>query len=207
MSLSNDIENILNSNDDVFPDILEKILMENLTNAKEELKETHKLNKILYEAIDFTVKKLDEEEGSISKLLYKAFGIGKDKNPRREQLLGLGGQLKSQITSLERDRKKIGFYYDNVTSSYESLTRLSEGFGRKVHFLTNKEQQKRCNNYLKDLYIKIDETDACRRELDMKSIYLESCIYKYDELLKRIPRYKEIRGDKYLEYKPNKEEE
>lgn len=201
MSLSTDIDNILNSDKDVFPDILETILKANLSTAKTELEERYKLNKILYDAIDFSIKKLDDEEGMISKLLYKSFGVGQEKNQRRKQLLVLGADLKAQINKLKKNRKKINFYLTNISSSFESLERLSEGFGRKVLFLVDSEQQERCNLYLKEVYEKMDETDNCRRELDMKSIYLESCIFKYEELIKKIPRHKEIQVSKYLEYK------
>jgi hypothetical protein len=152
---------------------------------------------VLIDAIEFSITKLKSEENLLSQMLYSSFGIGKSKNQRREQLVTLGGQLKSQISQFERDRHRIKFHYDNVVSSLQNFTSLSEAFGRKMHFLINPERENRCQKYLKKLYRKMDESNACQKELSLKSIYLESCLFKYKELLKKIPRHHELKEERW----------
>ena len=196
-----DINNILNSEENMFKKILEQIIIENQHNAKEELESTEEMNLILYDAIDFTLLKLEEEENFFSKILYNSFGIGKEKNQRRGQLIFLGSQLKSKLKNLERDKHKINYHNKNILSSIDNLTRLSTAFSRKIQFLMDEKLVKKCDKYLKEIYIKTDEANKCRIELDMKSIYLESCLSKYGKLLRKIPRYSELTEDIYLEYK------
>lgn len=197
MSLNMNIDKILKSKNDVFYEIVEKIDANNIANARKELALEHQLNTVLMDAIEFSIVKLKSEENLLSQMLYSTFGIGKAKNQRREQLISLGGQLKSQISLFERDRNRIKFHYDNVVSSLQNLTTLSEAFGRKVHFLMNPELENRCQKYLKKLYVKMDESNACQKELSLKSIYLESCLYKYKELLRKIPRHHELKEERW----------
>ena len=201
MLVSEDIDNILHSDKSTFLVILDKIVLENITSAKKELDELDTFNKVLYETVEFTLQKLNEEEGILSRLFYRSFGIGKKNNKRREQLHMLGANLKGHISQLERDRKRINFYQDNLSSSYGGLKSLSDGFAKKLMFLSTSELEARCNQYLKIVYEKMDETDSYKKSLDMKDIYLESCISNYEKLLKRIPRNKEIKNENYLEYK------
>jgi len=191
------IDKILNSTNDVFYEIVEKIELNNITNAQKELQEEHGLNTVLIDAIEFSLTKLKSEENLLSQMLYSTFGIGKAKNQRREQLVSLGGQLKGQISQFERDRNRIKFHYDNVVSTLQNLTTLSEDFGRKMHFVINENKEKRCQLYLKELYLKMDISNACQKELSLKSIYLESCLFKYKELLKKIPRHHELKEDRW----------
>lgn len=197
MSLEMNIDKILNSKNDVFYEIVENIELNNISNAQKELRIDCTLNIVLIEAIEFSIEKLKAEENFLSQMLYNSFGIGKEKNERREQLISLGGQLKSQMTQFERDRNRIKFHHENVVSCLENLTILSEEFGRKIHFLMNANLEERCQSYLKELYIKIDESNACQKELALKNIYLESCLFKYNELIKKIPRYHELKEERW----------
>ena len=197
MSLHMNIDKILNSTNDVFYEIVEKIELNSLSNAQKELESQHSLNTVLIDAIEFSITKLKSEENLLSQMLYSTFGIGKAKNQRREQLVSLGGQLKGQISQFERDRNRIKFHYDNVVSTLQNLTTLSEAFGKKMHFLINENMEKRCQRYLKELYIKMDESNRCQKELSLKSIYLESCLFKYKELLKQIPRHHELKEERW----------
>jgi len=200
MFINHHIDKILKSNEKIFSDIVDKIASSNSLQTQKELNISYQFNKVLYDSVEFTLQKLDEEEGIISRLLYNSWGIGEEKNQRRKQLRGLGGRLKQEIQTLQRDRKRINFYYENISSSFTSLERLAEGLGQKQHQLTNKKREKRCSLYIKELYQKMDEIDALKKELEMKSIYLESCIFKYKNLLTRIPRYKEIEISLQLAY-------
>ena len=197
MSMNMNIDKILNSTNDVFYEIVEKIELNSISNAQKELEEKKTLNTELIDAIEFSITKLKSEENFLSQMLYSSFGIGRTKNQRREQLVSLGGQLKGQISQFERDRNRIKFHYDNVVSTLQNLTTLSEAFGRKINFLVNENREKRCQLYLKELYIKMDTSNACQKELSLKSIYLESCLFKYKELLKKIPRHHELKEERW----------
>ena len=191
------IDKILNSTNDVFYEIVEKIELNTISNAKKELEEKQILNTELIDAIEFLLNRLKSEENFLSQILYNSFGIGKAKNQRREQLVVLGGQLKAQITQFERDKNRIKFHYDNVHSTLQKLTKLSEVFGKKISFIMNEKKEKRCQLYLKELYLKMDIGNACQKELSLKSIYLESCLFRYKEILKKIPRYHELKEDSW----------
>ena len=196
MSSKINIDRILNSNRDVFDEILSKLENNVVVNSKKELSNNYEFNQELYEATAFTLRELDEEEGFISKFLYRSFGVGKEKNPRREQLIILGGQLKFEINNLKREKYKINFHLKNIFALLSNLERLADMFGQKKRFLRNSVIQKRVQEYLKDIYIKIDEVEQCKKELNVKTIYLESCHSKYDKLLQQIPRHKEIVEDR-----------
>ena len=195
------IDKLLNSDEKVFENILKKLFMENLGNSKKELEERYKFNHKLYDAIDFTLQKLKKEETLMSRILYKSFGVGKKKNKRRKHLILLGTQLKVEIGNLERNIQKIKVYHKNTLASSIALTRLSDGFGQKVYRIEDDALADKCNKYLRKIYIITDEVNRATRELDMKSIFLESSVDKYRTLLKKIPRYHELNVENYIEYK------
>jgi len=197
MSMHIKIDKILNSTNDVFYEIVEKIELTHISDAQKELEKHQHLNTELIDAIEFSLSRLKSEENLLSQILYNSFGIGKTKNRRREQLIVLGSQLKGQITQFERDQKRVNFHYENVVSTLKNLTKLSEGFGRKMNFLVNKKLQKRAQTYLKELYLKMDVANVCQKELSIKSIYLESCLFRYKEILKKIPRHHEIKEERW----------
>ena len=196
MSLNINIDKILTNKNDVFYKIIEEIDAKSLNNAKKELEVQYNLNVILIDAIEFSVAKLKSEENLLSQMLYSTFGIGKAKNKRRVELISFGSQLKNEITQLERDRTRINFHYDKIVSSLQNLTTLSEDFGKKMHCLIKKDMEKRCQKYLKKIYVKMDEHNDCKKKLSLKNIYLESCIFKYKELLKTIPRHHELKEER-----------
>jgi len=191
------IDKILNSNTDVFYEIIEKMELKNLSDVRQELSNTYNLDKVLIDAIEFTLKKLRKEESFVSRILYNSFGVGKEKNKRREQLILLGSQLKSEISQLERDIHRIQFFSDNVYGYLQNLSLLSEAIGKKKPLLQTESLENRCQGYLKELYKKMDETNGYHDALTMKGIYLESCLYKYKELFKKIPRYQTIKEERW----------
>lgn len=182
MSENLDIETILKSDENKFLTLLDKIVSHNIEAAKKELDEFDKFNKVLYETVEFAIQKHNQEEGILSKLFYQSFGLGKKNNKRREQLHMLGGNLKAHISRLKRDRKRVNYHYNNISSSHESLEILGKSFAEKVIALRNPQEKDICNKYLKLIYTKIDETDTFKQSLDMKDIYLESCITNYRKL-------------------------
>lgn len=196
MSLSMNIDKLLNSNEEVFENILKKLFMENLSNSKKELASRYKFNKELYEAIEYTLQKLKKEEGLIGRFLYSSFGVGKKKNKRRKHLILLGTQLKTELENLEKNMQEVKFYYKNSVTSSVALTKLSESFGKKVYTIEDDDLADKCNRYLRKIYLISDEVNRSKKELDLKSIFLESSLDKYRGLLKKIPRYHELKDEK-----------
>jgi len=190
------IDKLLNSNEEVFENILKKLFMENLSNSKKELASRYKFNKELYEAIEYTLQKLKKEEGLIGRFLYSSFGVGKKKNKRRKHLILLGTQLKTELENLEKNMQEVKFYYKNSVTSSVALTKLSESFGKKVYTIEDDDLADKCNRYLRKIYLISDEVNRSKKELDLKSIFLESSLDKYRGLLKKIPRYHELKDEK-----------
>lgn len=198
MASSINVDKLLNSNEEVFENVLKRLFMENLSNSKKELASKYKFNKKLYEAIEFTLLKLKKEEGVISRFLYSSFGVGKKKNKRRKHLILLGSQLKSEIEKLEKNMQKVDFLYKNSVTSSVALTKLSESFGKKVYTIEDDDLADKCNKYLRKIYVMTDEVNRSKKDLDLKSIFLESSLEKYRTLFKKIPRYHELRVEKHL---------
>ena len=198
MASSINVDKLLNSNEEVFENVLKRLFIENLSNSKKELASKYKFNKKLYEAIEFTLFKLKKEEGVISRFLYSSFGVGEKKNKRRKHLILLGSQLKSEIEKLEKNIQEVDFFYKNSVTSSVALTKLSESFGKKVYTIEDDDLADKCNKYLRKIYVMTDEVNRSKKDLDLKSIFLESSLEKYRTLLKKIPRYHELRAEKHL---------
>ena len=62
MSLNMNIDKILNSSNDVFYEIVEKIELNSISNAKKALEEKKSLNTELIDAIEFSLSRLKSEE-------------------------------------------------------------------------------------------------------------------------------------------------
>ena len=198
MPLSIHIDKLLNSEEEVFDDILKELFIENIVNSKQELDSKYRFNKKLYEAIEYTVKKLKKEEGFMSRFLYSSFGIGKKKNRRRRYLIVLGRQLKREINKVEKNIERVTFCYKNSVISSVALGRLSKSFGKKTYTLDDEVVADRCNRYLKKIYLLTDRVERYKKDLDLKSIFLEDSLDKYEILLKQIPRYHELRDETHL---------
>ncbi len=198
MSSKINIDRILNSNKEVFDEILSKLENSIIINSKKELNNNYDFKQELYEATAFTIRELNEEEGFISKFLYRSFGMGREKNPRREQLIVLGGQLKLELNNIKREKYKINFHLKNIFMLLDNLEEFIDMFREKERFLKKSRIRKRRDEYLKEIYRKIDEVEECKKELNIKNIYLESCYSKYNKLLQQIPRYQEISEDRLL---------
>jgi hypothetical protein len=93
------------------------------------------------------------------------------------------------------------YHHNNLVRSYDNLKALSDSFSKQAVQVNNKTSQKKCDHYLKIIYEKMDEVNSFKKSLDMKDIYLESCIANYKKLLKKIPRNREIVEEEYIEYR------
>lgn len=195
---SQDIEHLLKNDKSMFLEMIDDIVKENIIAVQEELDELDKFNKVLYETVEFSLNKLYEEEGILSRLFYNSFGIGKRNNKRRQQLVTLGSTLKGHISQLQRDRKRIGFYHEKIVIAYQSLKSMAKQFSTELKYLDKEPLEEKCNAYLKVIYENMDEVDGYKRSLEMKDIYLESCISSYRGLLRKIPKHSEVGDERHL---------
>lgn len=206
MSMRINIENILKSHKDVFYEILNKLTHNNIDLAKTELERTNcELDEQLFEAIELTLDKLRDEEGFLSRFLYSSFGIGRHKNKRRDQLLILGGQLKSQYNETQRTLTRIKHYEENLDSSRKNLYKLRQGFQNKIAFLPSILLQERSQKYMEQIDFHIKRIHEYETALEERRQRLKANTYEYKSLFKRIPRYHELREENYLELVAPKE--
>jgi len=192
------IDELLQSDENSFTELLEKIENKTLLEAKEELALELEINNILFEAIEFTIEELYEEEGIVSRVLYHSFGVGREKNQKRGQLLFLGNQILKDIITFERHKSMIKFHQKNVLILLKNLKELSTTIAKRSHFLDNPDIEEKSQNYLKVIYLKIDDANQVLQELNVKYIYLKSCIHKSHTLLEKIPRNKELQNGQFL---------
>ncbi len=198
MSMRINIENILKSHKSVFEEILNKLQAETVSNTKEALTHTHLFDQILFDAIDLTLNLLKQEENFISRLLYRSFGLGKNKNKRREQLIILGSELQFQFLKEKKHQKNIQQLKESLQSSLKNLKRLRKALKDKTTFITSALLQDRCYSYMQEIDEKIREIIRLEKELDRANINIEKDLKVYEKQLKKIPRYHELREELYL---------
>lgn len=199
MSMRINIENILQSHKSVFHDILVQLTQTNIELSQQELEDnTDWLDQQLFDAINLTLNKLHDEESFFSCLLYRSFNIGREKNKRRDQLIILGGQLKSQYDGQHRSLNRIDTYHDNLSHSLKNLNKLREGFHNKLAFLPSVLMQERSQNYIDLIDTYLQDINEYQQALAKKKERLKSNLLLYKKLLKRIPRYHDLREETYL---------
>jgi len=199
MSISINIGNILNSSTETFHEIIDKLQKKNIELTKKELTTKTELDSTLIDAIMLTVEALIKEEGFISRVLYNSFGIGKEKNKRREQLIILGSQLKSQISDVEKRLRATRHNQENLYSSEKNLSRLHKAFKDKIPFLNSYTLQNRAIKYMRDINRNIEIVKTYQDELEIRINHINNTINEYRKVLKQIPRYHELREDIYLQ--------
>ena len=198
MSISINIGNILNSSTETFHEIIDKLQKENIELSKQEVALKNEFDNTLVEAILLTIEELKEEEGFMSRLLYSSFGIGKEKNKRREQLIILGSQLKSQLSSIEENIQKSRQYKKNLYHSKKNLTHLHKAFKDKIPFLNNYTLQNRAINYMKETNRNIERVTICEDELEIRINHLKNTLNQYRKVLRKIPRYYKLKEESYV---------
>ena len=208
MSISINIGNILNSPTNTFHEIIDKIQKKNIDLTKDILDLKNELDTTLIDAILLTVEALKEEEGFISRTMYSYFGIGKDRNKRREQLIILGSQLKSQLNDREKIIRKTRHTRENIYSSEKNLTRLHKAFKDKIPFLNSYTMQNRAINYMREINRNIDILTTYQDELDIRINHLNNHLSEYRKVLRQIPRYHELKEETYIQLiEPIKDED
>ena len=196
MSVENYINDILDSPTYVFDQIVDKIIGNNIKHAKIELKRhSTDVDITLFEAIKSVLKDLEEEEGVISRFFYNKFGIEFKKNKRREQLIYLGNQLKTQHFKVKSELFRLYRQRERISLSIVDLKRISDSFKGKKFYFRDKKTLNKSKFYIKEIALKIESLKECEISLESKHNNLGDTEKMYDTLLKKIPRYHELQEE------------
>jgi hypothetical protein len=200
MSLRINIEKILQSPESIFKEILIKLTDKNINDAKNELATEYMgVDAILFDAINLVLTDLRNEEGYISRLLYRMFKIEIKRNIRREQLIILGSQLKAQYKEIKKDIYRVKLHIYNITSTIKNLQRLKKAFKDTSMFILEETMLEKSNYYIGRLLYKIKELEKYQSSLEKKLEILERDEKSYKILFKKIPRYYELSEEIYLQ--------
>ena len=199
MAVENYINDILDSPTYVFDKIIEKIIGNNIKHATIELKRhSQDVDAVLFEAIKSILKDLEEEEGYISRFFYNKFGIEFKKNKRREQLIYLGSQLKTQYSKVKSERFRLYRQKERISLSIVDLKRLADGFKGKHVSFEEKRNLNKSKFYMNEISAKIENLKKYELSLDSKYGNLNDVEKMYESLLKKIPRYHQLQEENHL---------
>jgi len=198
MSMRINIENILKSPEEIFYEIIKRLTDKESNTFEKELSfKNSDVDIVLFDAINLILSDLNNEEGYISRLLYRMFKFEVKKNVRRDQLLILGGQLKTQHTILHKDIKRVKNYIDSIPPILKNLQRLKKAFEDKNLFLLDKNIVMKSQSYIDVLVEKIENLTEYQGALADRLDILIANEKSYTTLFKKIPRYHELKEEPY----------
>jgi predicted RNase H-like nuclease (RuvC/YqgF family) len=199
MAIESYVENILKSPELTFRKIVSKIVQKSDKSAKIELIRQHiEVDEILFAAIKSILNDLRLEEGMVSQFLYRYFNIELVKNKKREQLIILGTELKTQYSRLKREQNSVDIHILNLTLSLDNLKRLKDAFDNKRDSLQRDKEINKSDAFIKKLNSTIDELSKYRDALKQKSLKLSETERLYLNLYRQIPRYYELQEESMI---------
>ncbi len=199
MAIENYVDDILYSPVYVFDDIVSKIIDKNIYFSEIELKRCPlEVDSILFESIKSILKDLKEEEGFLSRFIYATFGVEIRKNKRRQQLLYLGSELKTQHIKIKENLRSIQRQQEQLTYSINDLERLKEAFLTKNMFFENDKVKNKSKFFMSEIESKMSSLEEYQLSLLMKYNDLVEVEKLYQQLFIQIPRYHELREETYL---------
>ncbi len=199
MAIESYIEDILHSPVYVFDEIVEKIIDKNAYFAEIELKRCPlKVDSILFESIKSILKDLKEEEGVFSCFLYATFGVEIRKNKRREQLIYLGSELKTQHIRIQKNLRSIRRQQERLSYSINDLERLKDAFLTKNMFFENDKVKNKSKFFMSKIESKMSTLEEYQVSLLMKYNDLVEVEKLYQQLFIQIPRYHELCEETHL---------
>jgi len=203
MPLDTYVDQILESPVYIFDEIMEKLIGKNIYNAKVELKRySSDVDSVLFEAIKSILKDLKKEESWLSRFVYNKFGIELRKNKRREQLILLGSQLKTQHLKIKSELSRIYRNSERLGLSILDLKRLEEGFRRKNIYFQNEKTLNKSNFFIKEIEEAIGDLKKYQISLESKHSNLLDVERVYTSLFSKIPRYRELQEECYVALLP-----
>jgi hypothetical protein len=199
MGIDSYVGQILSSPVYIFDGIIEKLIAKNIHNAKIELSRYRiELDAVLIESIKSILNDLKEEEGFMSRFLYSKFGIEFRKNKRREQLLYLGSEMKSQHSKIKNKLHIFKRQQERISFSIGDLSRLKEGFSEKSMFFENEKNKNKSKFFMNEIEGKIKELQDLQLTIHMRYNDLADIEKVYNNLFMKIPRYHELGEDTHL---------
>ena len=199
MAVESYIDDILYSPVYVFDEIVAKIIDKNVSFTQIELKRYPiEVDSILFESIKSVLKDLKEEEGVFSRFFYATFGLELRKNKRREQLIYLGSELKTQHIRSQVNLRSIQRQQDRLSYSINDLERLKDAFLTKNMFFENDKVKNKSKFFMSEIENKISSLEEYQISLLMKYNDLIEVEKLYEQLFIQIPRYHELREETYL---------
>ncbi|CAA6802622.1 MAG: Unknown protein [uncultured Sulfurovum sp.] len=199
MAIVNYVEQILSSPVCVFDGIIQKLIGQSFHHSNIELSRyTIKLDATLIESIKSILKDLKQEEGMVSRFLYAKFGFEVRKNKRREQLLYLGSELKTQHRKIKARLYSLNRQKERVAHCSVELRRLHKGFKAKAMSFENKKVKNKNKFYLDELEHNLSELEKVEVALSMRYDDLFEIEKIYDQLFQRIPRCERLEEESYL---------
>lgn len=199
MAISDYVDQILSSPVYIFDSILEKLIGKNVHYAKMELSR-HKIevDAVLVESIKSILIDLNKEEGVFSRFLYQKFGLEIRQNKRREQLVYLGSELKTQHHKIKNRLYKLYRHKERLGYSIIDLGRLVEGFKTKDMFFECDSTKNKSKFYVEEVQAKIKELQEIQLTLHMKYDDLSDVEKIYHKLFKSIPRHEHLHEETHL---------
>jgi len=193
------VDQILYSPVYVFDNIIDKIVGKNIHFAKIELRR-HSLeaDAVLMESIKSILKDIAKEEGIISRFLYNSFGYEFRKNKRREQLIYLGSELKTQHRKVKARLYAVRRQKERLAFSIVDLKRLVDSFEVKDMFFENEKVKNKKKFYLQELDAKINDLKELELSLKVKYDDLYAVEKMYHKLFICIPRSKHLHEETHL---------
>jgi len=193
------VRKILDSPTYVFDEIIDKLIGKNVKNAKIELKRhSTDVDTVLFEAIKSVLKDLKNEEGLVSRFLYNMFGFEIKKNKRREQLIFLGSQLKTQHSNVKAELHRINRQVERLSLSVVDLKRLADGFERKKIYFQNEKTRNKSKFFVSEIALHITKLEMYQLSLESKHNNLEDTEKVYKSLFLKVPRYHELREETHV---------
>jgi hypothetical protein len=199
MAIESYVDDILQSPESTFRKIISRVIIRRDKDAKIELvRQYTEVDETLFEAIKSILNDLKIEEGRISRFLYRYFKIEIFKNKKREQLILLGSQLKTQYSKLKKEKRRVDMHIDNLLDSLENLRRLKEAFVNKIDTLKLRQERNKSHAYIRKISHRIEELNRYKSALEQKQEKLFETEKLYRNLYYQIPRYYELREEHYL---------
>jgi hypothetical protein len=203
MAIDGYVKQILDSPAYVFDDILRKLIGKNIQNAKIELlRHTTDVDDILFEAIKSILEDLRAEESLVSRIFYNIFGIELRKNKRREQLIILGSQLKTQHSKVKSELFRIYRQTERLSLSIADLKRLESSFRGKNIYFQSEQVLNKTNFFISEIETQIRVLKEYQYSLESKHNSVIDIEKVYNNLFKKIPRYHELQEECYLHLLP-----
>jgi len=204
MAIDTYVEQILNSPVYLFDEMIDKLIGKGIHNADIELKRhTSDVDRVLFEAIKLILKELKREEGWLSRFLYRRFKIELRKNKRREQLIFLGGQLKSQHSKVKSELSRVHRQVEHLDVTVVDLKRLEDGFYGRNIYVENEKRLNKSKFFIKEIESTIKKLQTYQLSLESKENRLLDIERLYTNLMVKIPRYYELREESFLALPPS----